>query len=547
MSVKLPPLVDNQSGYASIADVINKQSGVVAIKGVVSDSFPAKPTIKGDQMVTFTVQDHEHNKIKVRFFVTLEAMLPKVSPGDLVILAGLRVGRFNGSPILINEKDRTRFIIKPKSTNGAISAYQKFPVNMAITQQDLTAISNLQKWITDTGKTGPPVSSQNTVHAIAKTSARSFAFVKDMQFDRFYDMAGRILKIFNADHCFTIYVTDYTSNDKLFKYDPEELETLGKLQAGQHILQVSLWDINAHIARKKLQEGQYVYLQNMRFKRNRDGNGEGSLNGDRKYPDKCTFSVIEEGEKDPRVRAILQRERELEMKNGPKKKAAEPEVGEWEEGLEEPGEGGNPRVRCARMQMPICSLGFIKQGNHLKGEPYINRRYHVFCKVVNFRPQIEDFTGLFEEVREDGEVSVKPKQEWQWNFALLVIGRDGTQLTVRVDNKGGQCLFQEDACDLRKNPEALEKLREKLLILCGNTGKNKLRLGKRKNEQQDQPKAKRRKQNKAKAQSESEDDEDEDTPNMEPQFFDACLAEIGVQKDDGSIKRVWKLCDTTIS
>jgi hypothetical protein len=398
-------------------------------------------------MVTFTVEDHEHNKVKVRYFVTQEAMLPKVSPGDLVILAGLRVSRFNGSPILINEKDQTRFIVKPKSTNGTISAYQKFPVNMAITQQDLTAMSNLQKWIIGTGKRGPLVSSQNTIHAGAKPSGRSFALVKDMEFDRFYDMAGRILNLFDAGHCFTIYVTDYTSNDKLFKYDPEELETIDKWQAGQRTLQVSLWDINAHIARKKLQEGQYVYLQNMRFKRNRDGNGEGSLNGDRQYPDKCNFNVIGEGEKDPRVRAILRREREMEMKNGPKKKAAEPEVDEWEEGLEEPGEGGNPRVRCARMQMPICSLGFIKQGKHLKGEPYTNRRYHVFCKVVNFRPQVEDFTGLFEEIREDGEVSVKPKQEWQWNFALLVVGRDGKQLTVRVDNKGGQCLFQEDACE----------------------------------------------------------------------------------------------------
>ena len=67
--------------------------------------------------------------------------------------------------------------------------------------------------------------------------------------------------------------------------------------------------------RKIIWECQYLFLRNMCIKWNSFGPSyEGSLHDDPKYPDRKDFAVLEDME-DPRVRAVMQREREYKQRH----------------------------------------------------------------------------------------------------------------------------------------------------------------------------------------------------------------------------------------
>ncbi|KAI4184155.1 MAG: hypothetical protein L6R41_004946 [Letrouitia leprolyta] len=74
---------------------------------------------------------------------------------------------------------------------------------------------------------------------------------------------------------------------------------------------------------------------------------------------------------------------------------------------------------------------------------------------------------------EDG---TKERSKWQWRFALILEdvasstphAKNNPRLTAYVTDADAEFLLKLDACNLHRNPEALETLREKLFLMWGD-------------------------------------------------------------------------------
>lgn len=123
---------------------------------------------------------------------------------------------------------------------------------------------------------------------------KKLALLKDMGIG-FYDMVGQVVKTFAATYdSMDVYVTDYTTNKNLFMYeDPEAdddfnfgIQTKWPGPFGKMTIMVRLWEPHLSYARANVQEGDFVFLQNIKTKISLTGNLEGALHQDQKYPNK---------------------------------------------------------------------------------------------------------------------------------------------------------------------------------------------------------------------------------------------------------------------
>lgn len=129
--------------------------------------------------------------------------------------------------------------------------------------------------------------------------------------------------------------------------------------------------------------------------------------------------------------------------------------------------------------------------------PFTNQNYRCNVRVTNFRPSsLEDFTRGrkkidFDVLSDNGEspgssdsegyddsmtANVTADLKWEWRFWLEL--EDATcenaeRVWVVLDNQSAELLTSLDACDLRRNPEILGKLRQKMFILWGNLEEEK--------------------------------------------------------------------------
>lgn len=570
----------------------------VHVVGVVTDSFPPKITRRGEYMLTITLVD-QTGRMRARFFSRKESGLPTVpAKGDTILLSCIQTSRFHGEKLLQSAADdngKLKWAMwRPSGSNERQTVFRPPQFGQAVSREHHVVVAKLRAWYSATGGkvengTQSGHSPPNVTAAIPRRSGgREFALVRDLKVNSFYDMVGKVVKTFNVGNCVTIYVTDYTKNAGLYNYAPDALDmTMNKGWAGpwgQYTLQVSLWDAHAEAARYTVGEGKYVFLQNMRTKRNKDGRLEGALNGDRRFPDKVNVIVLEDM-KDSRIRAIDQREREYKRRHENDEEKVE--LGEAREvdDLAAPQAEPQPKIQhkqgdennlinCERPSMPFTSIREILE-MQLPEQGYNNRKYHIIGKVVDFLPKkMEDFARSVEPEESDSEADETSKEEeWEWRFALLVQGRDGHHIQVIVSGKEAQYLLDLDADDLRSNQDLLAKLRKKLGILWGNTEEKyreaigqPLRQLDSSNESPDAepqlPKANNKRKRNGKneggnpdkrikpegadaisADIDHETAEEDDSENLgEAKFFEACLMEYGV----GERKRMFKIFGTTI-
>ncbi|KAF8535089.1 hypothetical protein BDD12DRAFT_364871 [Trichophaea hybrida] len=602
-----PPLTKS---LTPLKDVSKKLGRFVTVMGVVVNHMPPKVTSKGEYMTTIILCDMSLNMhgVKARFFAHNERILPQItSNGDIIIISAIKVTQFNGETILLHNQYNLRYILSRLDKITGIPSSVCYPNSMSMSTDDLKQMAQLRSWWKNQGGNTAHSPAQN-VAATSWDKQRKFSLIRDMKHGQFYDMVGRVVKMFDSGQWFTVYVTDFSENERLFAYDPSGNDDMSERKWngpwGRYTLQVLLWDINATQAKRNLEEGQYIFLKNMHVRENRDSASmkpcyEGVLHGDRKYPDRPSFTIINNPD-DSRVRELEQREKEYErrltqestkeMQNISEATAAQrqkkrkceskEELGDKgvEEGVESEPEGRNHRVQCARKSQPIASIDFIKRGSFLKqGEYYRNRKYCIFCKVIDFRPcNLEDFAkAVIDDDDNDDEEGKNSEQKWCWRFSLLVEGRCGATLPVIVEGKDGEYLLRFKATNLREDAEALATLRERLSILWGGLEKKKAaELQALEKSTNCQPvaeslpppgkgKRKRRRKNKSKkltmehtdSRSElgdsvkselDEDDKEGKEQDTEAEFFKAAVLEFGLPKHNDTFDRKWKLFDTTI-
>ncbi|KAF8474005.1 hypothetical protein BDZ91DRAFT_712949 [Kalaharituber pfeilii] len=505
--------------FLPISDVFKHEGKVVDLIGVVADLRPPTLSRGSDYTVSFTICDRTKSLVEsgllVRMFHPIKEQLPQIEGvNDIVILKSVKISRFHGNLIGLSTHT-TSWIV------GGLT-----PVKKQL--QIKTSSSTLKP-------TQTPQAFQKVQAANGRK--RKFAHIKDMQYDSFYDLMGEVVKTFPSRDCFTIYMTDYTKNPNLYCYELNSANrrinksgsgygdfdyngagggTSSKWNGpfGQYTLQVTLWDVHGEAARKFVKEGIIVRLSNVRAKRNGDGHLEGTLSGDRMYPDRVDVKKVED-RKDPLVQLLYQRQREyikrieaeLVEYEGKKREEERQREIEAEEEKKQANELNPNIVTRGSRGTPIMLVGDILKASDDSGEPYINRNYRTICRVIDYLPNhleqfccrkkqkpkplrtivqdnqmIEEFADgstkiveYGEEVDDDDDADRPESQrhDWEFRFALLVEGTDGATMRLMVDNHSAQHLLNMDATDLTKNHRQLAQLREKLFVLWGDLEERK--------------------------------------------------------------------------
>ena len=217
----------------------------------------------------------------------------------------------------------------------------------------------------------------------------------------------------------------------------------------------------------------------------------------------------------------------------------------------------NAHVRCLKVNVPLKSVDEIMDPEILRRKtssgsdiylPFQNCRYHAKVRVVDFLPSDlvnfavphstsdydilsdhEDSDGSNVATDEDGDV------RWEWRFYLIVedatspanAGHRTVQMPLLVAEVDGDCLLDMEASDLRKDPQKLAQVREKLFVLWGDLQEQKEAM-------------------------ENRDDVADIRPSGKP--FDCLIKEYGIpaRDDNGSVvdefefDRIFRLWGTTV-
>jgi protection of telomeres protein 1 len=118
----------------------------------------------------------------------------------------------------------------------------------------------------------------------AALKSKKMSHIGGMEMNRFYDIVCEVVKTYDG-YPYALYVTDYTQHTSLFNYEWSPAQTHWKGPFGKYTLQIDCWGTVAEYA-KGCKVGGYYLFKNVRAKRNKDGNLEGSLNPDQRYEQK---------------------------------------------------------------------------------------------------------------------------------------------------------------------------------------------------------------------------------------------------------------------
>lgn len=111
----------------------------------------------------------------------------------------------------------------------------------------------------------------------------------------------------------------------------------------------------------------------------------------------------------------------------------------------------NPRIKSENPSQPVTSISELRS---LAPDHYVNNRYRIRCRVVDFRPtNILDFSKLEEETEDeddsDQEMGMvrRPEKNWQWRFAVQVEDEEGQKLQVIIHEKEAEYLLKFEAVE----------------------------------------------------------------------------------------------------
>lgn len=344
-----------------------------------------------DWMVTFKICDQtcpdEASSVPIRAFKPIMDQLPQIhSNGDIILIKSVKLQRYQDKIFGIISFATTWIISYLPAISNTVPSTVTFPASMRPHPMELSQLKGLRNWWSSVGgasSTGDahvenyqnmpassgsmpqtnnyqmsPVNNRQVIVApqgnayqnqapFIKKGSLKFSLIRDMQFKKFYDLIGLVVKTFSATQNFTLYITDYSRNPMVHSYEwpgnnaGEEDEEGNFSRAkqddgkwpgpwGQYTLQITLWDEHAEAARQILQGlltplestartdaspvslnpqeavGVYVGLKNVRAKENGDGRLEGVLNGDKTM--RPGLYLIDDM-RDQRVKDIIQRKK----------------------------------------------------------------------------------------------------------------------------------------------------------------------------------------------------------------------------------------------
>lgn len=281
---------------------------VCSFMGVVVSLQDARKSRGIDWTLDFTIQDDfsagsvgGSSSMGCRVFKPSPHTLPKIAGvGDIVILRNFKLNPW---------KERMDCVSQPFSGVLVFPA-DKIPVP-ELSQAYLLGTQRLQCHFTP-GAKQPTIAEQKAVLKLKHSSSgsaqdmrqhaamvssntssrRKEALIKDLAFDKFYDVKAEVVNIYYTNHgTVELKVTDYTANKDLYEYvDPEVDRELAWRRDwpgpfGQVTMNVLLYEPHAAWARGNITSGDFIFLRNMRTKQSPQNFLEGVLHEDRQMPD----------------------------------------------------------------------------------------------------------------------------------------------------------------------------------------------------------------------------------------------------------------------
>ncbi|RDW78614.1 telomere-binding alpha subunit central domain protein [Aspergillus mulundensis] len=426
--------------------------------------------------ITFTIKDcdldngHTWDGLRIKYFKETESLLP---PVRVRILQGKLTGVVAQNvtvPYAIFRPDR-----EPTSNHSALTGPEPFEPTYA---EKTYAASLLEA---SPGRFHrATVSRANFAQVTASkptTTNRKFSLLEDIQEGQFVDLIGEIVKIFGNDsEKATLYLTDYTSNDKLFHYASDNNDDLshgregdpyGYIQrqakrwngpSGRMSLQITLWEPHASFVRGNFQIGEIVRLKNVKIKKSyaEEGILEGVIHGSRDNPSMVNALKVNL-HNDSRAQQLLSR-KQAYLEAHPKKQKRKSD-----EDDDRPSKKPNKRQsktaprkesgqtildinkRMAvnenvKARVPLSGVhalsleAIINNPSHNNSAPrgityrlpFQNLCYLTTVRVVDFYPpRLEDFAVQQEAVsiaynRNRDPATSRTYKKWEWRFCLLV-------------------------------------------------------------------------------------------------------------------------------
>ncbi|PTU24890.1 hypothetical protein P175DRAFT_055008 [Aspergillus ochraceoroseus IBT 24754] len=526
--------------FVNISTALATKYGPVNVIGVVVDVWGGAFKSQGTSLcITFTIKDtnlnngHTWDGLKIKYFKETESLLPPVREGDVILLRDLAVRVVNGRLMGVAAQDRNipwavfRPDRDPTSQYSALSG----PVPFDPSYAEKTYAFSLLEASPTTFRTASSSGAVLAPSTFSGPSQRKFALLKDIQERQFVDLVGEIVKLHSGDfEKATLYLTDYTANDKLFRYesdgddkatehgrdgDPYNYIPRSKKNwdgpSGQMTIQITLWEPHASFVRGNFDRHDLIRLKNVRIRGSRiDGLLEGILHTDKENP-RAVHAFRIDTKNDVRVQQLLSRKEEYWKTNHAKRKPTKdpeppskklsskkqrtkppPKKEHGQQSLEQTTRNPtNPNVQSYQAGVTIRPLEVIVNNPSHNNKspdgieyrlPFQNLCYRSTVHVVDFfPPNLEDFAvPIHHNPPAPGSSQQHPFTKWEWRFCLLVEsvpppppGQRKERVKLLVSDSDAVYLLKMDAANLRAHPSKLAALKEKLFLLWGNLQERK--------------------------------------------------------------------------
>lgn len=292
-------------GFTVVRDC-KTEGAVVSLLGVVVSLQEPRQTRGTDWVLNFSIQDDfsagsvgGSSSMGCRVFKP-QASLPKITgAGDVVILRNFKLnpwqGRmdcvstpgsgilvFPGNKIPVPELSQAYLLGTQRLTHHATHGTREPSV------QEQKAVLQLKHFSSSSAKA---VQQHAAIASTNTTSRRKEALIKDLTFDKFYDIRAQVVNIYYSNSgTVELKVTDYTANKDLYLYaDPDRDPDLvfkreWRGPFGQVTLDVRLYEPHAAWAHQNLSNGDFVYLRNVHTRASPANMLEGALHQDRQMP-----------------------------------------------------------------------------------------------------------------------------------------------------------------------------------------------------------------------------------------------------------------------
>lgn len=340
MAIERPP------GITSLFEAAaHGHNHVCNVMGVVGETWDAKePQLPyaRDWQTKFYIRDQSEQVkgLSVKYFAPLQSGLPKVAPGDIILLRDLKIIPYRMEWGGLSNRD-TNFVVFPRNSicdpgfRHQYAVHDRMLPHVKNSSMTLAPTMHEQQWaislkslvsidnLASKGTIATTESNRQVLHAqisnVPETNTRlqrkylgRFSPLERVTAENFYDFVVVVVKKFQSPYGFLeLYVTDYTENSQFRQYekpaDGYSEDWPGPL--GKFTLRIDVMAPHAGWVYQNVREDEIVFLTNVRIKTNRNGDGglEGNIFPDRVYPNR--IQVREARENDPGLEELLGRQR----------------------------------------------------------------------------------------------------------------------------------------------------------------------------------------------------------------------------------------------